>query len=100
MPLKAVTSGAVRAWASPHTTKQLVNNQNGTIMSLSISGCFFIVRDPSPSVESQARRQNQPPPGRPDRRPSQIQLHRTDNCCGGPNCAHQSCVGVIPTIPV
>ena len=41
MPLKAVTSGAVKSWASPHTTKQLVNNQNGMTISLSISGCFF-----------------------------------------------------------
>jgi hypothetical protein len=46
MPLKAVTSGAVRSCASPHTTKQLVNNQNGKIMSLSISGSFFFVIEP------------------------------------------------------
>src|SRR5688572_1345571 len=47
MPLKAVTIGAVRSWASPHTTKQLVNNQNGTIMFLSISGSFFdVIRKP------------------------------------------------------
>src|SRR5687767_8654421 len=95
MPLKAVTSGAVRSWASPHTMKQLVNNQNGRIISLSISGSFFnVIRDSSPSVESRASPQASLHPGgqadtQRDKAPSD--LHAAD----GRNCAHQSCVDVI-----
>ena len=62
MPLKAVTSGAVRSWASPHTMKQLVNNQNGTIMSLSISGSFFnVIRTHLLRWRARLHGQSQPP---------------------------------------
>ena len=101
MPLKAVTIGAVRSWASPHTMKQLVNNQNGTIMSLSISGSFFnVIRNSSPSVESRAS-PTKPASIRVDLADTQPDtLRQIHNAADGRNCAHQSCVDVIKIIPV
>src|SRR5215212_1183967 len=100
MPLKAVTIGAVRSWANPHTMKQLVNSQNGRIMFLSISGSFFtVIRIHLLRWRARLTGKTSRSCGPAKPTTQQILLPQIHNARDGFDCADESRVGVVRIIP-